>query len=105
MTSRARRRGAARYRIGEMDIISSAAISSLTFIVPISAAIAEPTHAARLMPHANGPISLRSVSITAAPRYISWLKRLSSSPTWSARIMPMKSETTVMTGSVLIPTT
>ena len=41
----------------------------------------------------------------AAPRYISWLKRLSSSPTCSARIIPMKSETTVMTGSVRIPVT
>ena len=98
-------RGAARKRIGEMDIISSAATSSLTVIVPSSAAIAEPTHAARLIPHANGPISLSRVSITAAPRYISWLKRLSSSPTCSARIIPMKSETTVMTGSVRIPVT
>ena len=86
-----------------MDMISRAATSSFTVIVPSSAAIAEPTHAERQMPVTNGPISRRSVSMTAAPRYSSWLNRLSASPTWRPRIMPVKSPTTVMTGSVRMP--
>ena len=49
-------------------MILSASISSFTFMVPISAAIAEPTHAAMQMPQQNAAISLSSVSITAAPR-------------------------------------
>ena len=62
-------------------MISSAATSSFTVIVPSSAAIADPTHAERQMPVTNGPISRMSVIITAAPRYISWLNFLSASPT------------------------
>ena len=84
-------------------MISSAASSSFTFIVPSSAAIAEPTHAARHIPQLNGAISRRSETITAAPRYVSWLKRRSSSPTWSASIMPVNSDTSVTTGSVRMP--
>ena len=68
ITTKASIRGADRKRIGEIDMISRAAISSLTFIVPSSAAIAEPTHAARQTPQLNGPISRMRETITAAPR-------------------------------------
>ena len=96
-------RGAARKRTGGIDMISSAATSSFTVIVPSSAAIALPTHAERQMPVTNGPISRISESITAAPRYTSWLKRRSARPTCRPRIIPANSPTTVTTGSVRMP--
>ena len=70
-----------------MDMISSAATSSLTVIVPSSAAIADPTHAERQIPVTKGPISRINVSITVAPRNTdSWLKRRRARPTWLYRI-------------------
>ena len=103
MTARAMTRGAARKRIGGTSITSRASISSLTFIVPISAAMADPTHAARHMPQLKAAMSRTSVTMTAAPRYISWLNLASSSPTCRERIMPVNSDTTVSTGSDRIP--
>jgi hypothetical protein len=67
----AKMRGEERYLTGDIDIISRAAISSLTFIVPNSAAMAEPTQAARQSAQLKGAISRISEIITAEPRKVS----------------------------------
>ena len=66
-------RGITRKRSGSMSMISSAAISSLTIIVPTCAAIAAPTLAASTRPAMNGPISRSIDAITAEPVSDSWL--------------------------------
>ena len=53
----ARRRGATRYFIGFVDSVVSASICSVTFIVPISAAMEEATRAATISPPSTGPSS------------------------------------------------
>ena len=60
-------RGMTRKRSGSMDMISSAAISSFTIIVPICAAMAAPTQAASTSPLMKGPISRSMEAITAGP--------------------------------------
>src|SRR6266481_2911783 len=57
ITIMARNFGATRNRIGLMAIVSSASISSLTFIVPISAANAEPERPITMMAVIKGPSS------------------------------------------------
>ncbi len=48
-------RGTVRYFIGLVDRVTSASICSVTFIVPISAAIEEATRAATIRPPSTGP--------------------------------------------------
>ena len=67
----ASRRGATRKRTGLIDITSSAASSCDTFIVPSSAAMPEPTLAARISAVMNGPISRNIVCATRKPTRIS----------------------------------
>ena len=73
MTAIAAMRGITRKRSGSMSMISSAAISSFTIIVPTWAAIAAPTLAASTSPDMNGPISRSIEAITAEPVSASWL--------------------------------
>ena len=62
----ARTRGMARKGSGSSPIVSRASISSFTFIVPISAAKAEPDRPARMMAVKNGALSRNIDRITAS---------------------------------------
>jgi hypothetical protein len=53
----ARTRGTVRYFIGWVESVTSASICSVTFIVPISAAMEEATRAATMSPPRTGPSS------------------------------------------------
>ena len=76
---------------------SSAASSSLTAIVPISAATALPTVALRIVAVMKGPISRAMLTATMMPIWSCWPMRESSMPVWRATIMPMKSPTSRIT--------
>ena len=65
MTIMARNFGVTRKRIGLIAIVSSASISSVTFIVPISAANAEPERPMTTMAVMSGPSSLDMEIATA----------------------------------------
>ena len=71
MTIIARKRGTTRNCTGLIAMTSSASISSDTFIVPISAATAEPLRPMTITAINTGPISRSSVSITRSGMYIS----------------------------------
>ncbi len=102
-TAIATRRGITRKLAGSIDMISSASISSETFIVPSSAAMPAPTLAVRISAVMNGPISRHSPRpMIEAMRSVA-PKRCSSMPVCSARIIPVKSATTSTTGSGRIP--
>ena len=77
--------------------------SSDTFMVPSSAAIAEPTVAARMTPVMNGPISRHIVSAVTVPMMLLWPNLRSSMPVCRARIMPANSATTRVTGRARTP--
>ena len=57
MTTAASTRGTTRNRTGSSPMVLSASISSRTFMVPISAAKAEPERPARIIAVIRGPIS------------------------------------------------
>ena len=71
MTSMARKRGTTRYSTGLIAMTSSASISSETFIVPNSAATAEPLRPITITAIKTGPISRKSVTMTRSGTYIS----------------------------------
>ena len=60
----ASRRGATRYFIGSVESVASASIWSVTRMVPISAAIADPTLPATISPASTGPSSRVTESTT-----------------------------------------
>ena len=64
MTSMARKRGTTRYWTGLIAITSNASISSETFIVPSSAATAEPLRPITMTAIRTGPISRKIDNIT-----------------------------------------
>jgi hypothetical protein len=66
MTSIARNFGVTRKRIGSIAMISSASISSVTFMVPISAANADPDRPMTTMAVIRGPSS-RVIEMATAP--------------------------------------
>ena len=57
-------RGATRYLNGLVESVTSASICSVTRIVPISAAMDEPTRAATIRPARTGPSSRVMLSTT-----------------------------------------
>ena len=60
----ARIRGSTSMVIGSSPIVTSASISSFTFMVPISAAKAEPVRPARITEVSNGPNSRSRLTAT-----------------------------------------
>ncbi len=78
MTIMARNFGATRKRIGLIAMVSSASISSLTFIVPSSAAKAEPERPITTMAVIKGPSSRDIETATAVATALIAPKRRSS---------------------------
>ena len=71
----ARTRGRVRYFIGLVDRVTSASICSVTFMVPISAAMLEATRAATISPPRTGPSSRVRPMATMEGTTVSALKR------------------------------
>ena len=63
----ARTRGTTRYEFRSYASVSSASTCSVTFMVPISAAMLAPTRPASAMPVSTGPSSIITVFPTSAP--------------------------------------
>jgi len=90
--------------VESIDITSNAVISSETFIVPISAAMAEPTIADRMIAVMKGPISRHIVIAASVPIWSPAPNFLSSMPLCRERIIPAKNATIRVTGSARTPT-
>src|SRR6267143_1632759 len=90
ITIMARNFGVTRKWIGLIAIVSSASISSVTFMVPISAAKAEPERPITTMAVINGPSSLDIDNATALGTMFMAPNLLSSYALCNARIKPMK---------------
>ena len=96
-------RGTTRKRTGSRPIVESASISSLTFIVPISAANAEPERAVSRIAAISGPSS-RSIEIPSrSATKISAPKRCIGIAPWKARIRPSRKPTSATIGTAPIP--
>jgi hypothetical protein len=75
MSVAASTRGTVRYFIGWVESVTSASICSVTFMVPISAAIEEVTRAATISPTSTGPSSRTMPMATICGTTASALKR------------------------------
>ena len=85
-------------------MVTSASISSLTFIVPISAAKAEPERPARMIAVISGPSSRSTASATAFATQISAPKSRKATAVWKARITPIKKPISTTIGTASAPT-
>ena len=98
ISSMARNFGATRNCTGSSAMVSIASISSFTFIVPISAANAEPERPITTTAVISGPSSRVIEMATALATRCSAPNLRSSYAAFSARIVPMKKEISEVIG-------
>ena len=91
--------GKTKYFIGSVDKVVRASSCSVTFIVPISAAIAAETLPATIKPPNTGPNSLIIPIATIDGTTLSALKRLQPSKICKARAPPVKKAVKPTTGN------
>gem|GEM_PF-2602234 len=101
--SAARTRGTARKRKGSRPMVVRALTSSLTFMVPISAAKAAPERPASKMAVTRGPSSRSMEMPSMSGMKMSAPKRLSGMADWKAMIRPMRKPIRPMMGMALTP--
>ena len=99
VTTPAMMRGATRYFSGLVESVTSASICSVTFMVPISAAMAAETRPAIISPASTGPSSRVMPSATMEETRFSALKREEPIQICSASTPPVKNAVRPMTGS------
>ena len=104
ISSAAMIRGATRKRTGSRPIVVSASTSSLTFIVPISAANAAPERPASRIAVISGPSSRSIASPTRSATKISAPNLRIGTADWKARITPSRNEISATIGSASAPT-
>ena len=83
-------RGSTSMVIGSRPIVTSASTSSFTFMVPISAAKAEPVRPARITEASNGPSSRSRLIATRLATKMSAPNRRIGTADWNARISPIR---------------